>query len=55
MPAAAILTGADRCDRCGGMAYIRATLVSGLDLVFCQRHADEHVDALRRISAVIEV
>lgn len=25
----------DRCDRCGAAAYVRVTLPSGMDLLFC--------------------
>lgn len=32
------LTALDRCDRCGAAAYVRATLTSGLDLLFCGHH-----------------
>ncbi|NBP85955.1 MAG: hypothetical protein EBU54_12500 [Mycobacteriaceae bacterium] len=33
------LTRADRCDRCGAVARVRATLPSGAELLFCQHHA----------------
>lgn len=33
------LTGADRCDRCGAQAYVRAVLASGGELLFCAHHA----------------
>ena len=36
------LSLADRCDRCGAQAYVRATLPSGSDLVFCGHHGNEH-------------
>lgn len=29
-----------RCDRCGSQAYVRATLPSGLELLFCGHHAN---------------
>ena len=32
------LTSADRCDRCGARAYIRAVLPSGGELLFCAHH-----------------
>lgn len=41
------LTAADRCDRCGAQAYIRARLVSGGELFFCAHHGREFVPALR--------
>ncbi|WP_423795034.1 DUF7455 domain-containing protein [Mycobacterium tuberculosis] len=33
------LTRADRCDRCGAAARVRAKLPSGAELLFCQHHA----------------
>ncbi len=49
------LTRADRCDRCGAAARVRATLPSGAELLFCQHHAKEHEAKLIELSAVIEV
>lgn len=40
------LTAADRCDRCGAQARVRAVLLSG-DLLFCGHHAHEYEDRLR--------
>lgn len=37
---------ADRCDRCGSRAYVRATLPSGTVLLFCGHHGNEHRPAL---------
>src|SRR3954447_19579638 len=51
--AAGALTAADRCDRCGAQAYIRATLDSGLDLLFCAHHFHENESRLREVSARI--
>lgn len=36
------LTALDRCDRCGGQAYVRAELASGGELLFCSHHWTEH-------------
>ena len=47
---APILTAADRCDRCGAQAYIRATLHVGGELLFCAHHGREHLDKLREIA-----
>lgn len=47
------LTKADRCDRCGAAARVRATLPSGAELLFCQHHANEHQDKLVSMAAVI--
>ena len=48
------LTSADRCDRCGAAARVRATLPSGAELLFCQHHANEHQAKLIEMEAVIE-
>jgi hypothetical protein len=45
------LSTADRCDRCGAQAFIRAVFVGG-ELVFCGHHGRElgaalHEQALR--------
>lgn len=48
------LTAADRCDRCGARARVRATLASGSELLFCQHHANEHAPRLAELSAVID-
>ncbi|MFD4294843.1 hypothetical protein ACFWPA_10530 [Rhodococcus sp. NPDC058505] len=47
------LTAADRCDRCGAGARVRAVLASGGELLFCQHHANEHEDRLRAMNATI--
>lgn len=44
------LSAADRCDRCGARAYLRAVLPSGSALLFCAHHAREHADALRTVA-----
>jgi hypothetical protein len=41
------LTAADRCDRCGAQAYVRATLPGGGELLFCAHHARAHEAVLR--------
>lgn len=41
------LTAADRCDRCGAGAKVRAVLPSGGELLFCGHHARAHADKLR--------
>ena len=47
------LTAAERCDRCGAQAYVRALLASGGELLFCAHHGREHADKLRQLSAEI--
>jgi hypothetical protein len=49
------LTRADRCDRCGAAARVRAKLPSGGELLFCQHHANEHEAKLIELAAVLEV
>jgi len=44
------LTAADRCDRCGAQAYIRVTLASGSELLFCAHHGRAHEAKLREVS-----
>lgn len=48
------LTRADRCDRCGAAARVRALLPSGAMLLFCQHHANEHEAKLVELAAVLE-
>jgi hypothetical protein len=51
-PNSTALTAADRCDRCGAQAYVRATLLTGGELLFCVHHAKEHRPALEANGAV---
>ena len=48
------LRAADRCDRCGAQAYVRATLANGGQLLFCGHHAKEYAEKLKSISAHIQ-
>lgn len=48
------LTVADRCDRCGAQAYVRVTLPSGGELMFCGHHAKAHEDKLRQVAIRIQ-
>jgi len=41
------LSAADRCDRCGAQAYVRARLHGGGELLFCAHHGREHLPKLR--------
>lgn len=41
------LNSVDRCDRCGAQAYVRATLISGADLLFCSHHAKAYAESLK--------
>ena len=49
------LTRADRCDRCGAAARVRAKLPSGFELLFCQHHANQHEAKLTELEAVLQV
>jgi hypothetical protein len=47
------LAAADRCDRCGAQAYVRAVLVGGGDLLFCAHHGRKYSESLRASGADI--
>lgn len=47
------LTIADRCDRCGAQAFIRAVFLSG-DLTFCGHHGRELLATLQRDAVRVE-
>jgi len=47
------LTAADRCDRCGAQAYVRATMESGFDLLLCAHHFHENELRLREVAVSI--
>jgi hypothetical protein len=47
------LTAADRCDRCGAQAYLRARLASGGELLFCAHHSREHLSKLSNVAVDI--
>jgi hypothetical protein len=47
------LVATDRCDRCGAQAYVRVTLLSGLELFFCAHHARRFEPTLREQAAEI--
>lgn len=47
------LKAVDRCDRCGGQAYVRVVLKlskGGGELLFCAHHAREHVGKLKEVA-----
>lgn len=52
--AASQLTIADRCDRCGAQAYVRATMESGFDLLLCAHHFHENEGRLREVAVSIQ-
>jgi hypothetical protein len=47
------LTAADRCDRCGAQAYVRAVLASGSELLFCSHHWRDNEARLREVAISI--
>ncbi|AZG44183.1 DUF7455 domain-containing protein [Gordonia insulae] len=47
------LTAADRCDRCGAAAKVRAVLPAGGELLFCRHHFNEHEAKLVELSATV--
>jgi hypothetical protein len=51
--AAPTLSPADRCDRCGARAIVRAVLPGGGDLLFCGHHGREHAERLRKVAVEI--
>ena len=50
----AALSAADRSDRCGAQAYVRVTLASGFELLFCAHHSKEHADKLKQVALKIQ-
>jgi HD superfamily phosphodiesterase len=48
------LNALDRCDRCGAQAYVRATLASGGELMFCAHHGKEYAEKLSQVSVRIQ-
>ncbi len=41
------LTAADRCDRCGAQAYMKASLPGGGELLFCAHHGRAYTPTLQ--------
>ena len=50
---AAVLTAADRCDRCGARATARVILSGGGELFFCGHHTRRYDGALRAVAAEV--
>jgi hypothetical protein len=48
------LSAADRCDRCGAQAYVRVSLASGGELLFCAHHGRAHSEKLREVATDIQ-
>ncbi|HTR70503.1 MAG TPA: hypothetical protein VMH41_09800 [Mycobacteriales bacterium] len=47
------LSPADRCDRCGARAQVRAVMPGGGDLLFCAHHGRQHLAQLRAVAIEI--
>ena len=48
------LNAVDRCDRCGAQAYVRATLLSGGELLFCGHLGKEYAEKLKTLTRSIQ-
>ena len=51
--AAPPVSPAERCDRCGARAAVRAILPGGADLLFCAHHGRQHAPKLRATAVEI--
>jgi len=51
--AAPPVSPAERCDRCGARAAVRAVLPGGADLLFCAHHGRQHAVKLRAMAVEI--
>ena len=51
--AVAEVSPAERCDRCGARAAVRAVLPGGADLLFCAHHGRQHAARLRDVAVEI--
>jgi len=51
--AAPPVSPAERCDRCGARAAVRAILPGGADLLFCAHHGRERATKLREMAVEI--
>lgn len=47
------LSLADRCDSCGAQAFLRATMPSGTELLFCGHHGNSHRASLLGAGAAL--
>ncbi|MBV9099212.1 MAG: hypothetical protein JO079_14265 [Frankiaceae bacterium] len=51
--AAPPVSPAERCDRCGARAAVRAIMPGGADLLFCAHHGRQHMKELREVAVEI--
>jgi hypothetical protein len=49
----AVLSVADRCDRCGAQAFVRVLLQAG-ELLFCGHHARANAAVLQDVALLVE-
>jgi hypothetical protein len=47
------LAVADRCDRCGAQAFVRARLAGGSELLFCGHHGRDAMARLMELGAAV--
>lgn len=47
------LTAIDRCDRCGAAACVALQMKSGLELLFCGHHFNDHSAKLTMSGAIL--
>jgi hypothetical protein len=47
------LTAADRCDRCGAQAFVRTTMSSGHELLWCAHHYAQNEQGLAAGKATV--
>jgi len=47
------LAVADRCDRCGAQAFVRARFGGGSELLFCGHHGRESLARLMELGAAV--
>lgn len=47
------MTAADRCDRCGAQAFIKAVMSEGLELRFCGHHGRQHLEKLQQVAVEV--
>ena len=52
--AVAVLTSADRCDRCGARAATRVILAGGYDLLFRGHHSRRYDEARRAVVSAMK-
>jgi hypothetical protein len=50
----AVLTSADRCDRCGAQAATRVMLAGGYDLLSCSHHSRRYDEAQQAVANAME-